>query len=142
MIKAIGVGIGVFGTLIGSFFAGMQFESRLSSGAISEAEETGYRRGLAEAEANYAAVEGPMAEFATQLSLILGSPAVQGSLSDEANEGIRESLQAAEKGNFDLAVQALPSLVELVDAPRCIHSGQVFLMRAMNMLTPVKPVQH
>lgn len=108
----------------------MQFESRLSSSAISEAEEAGFRRGLAEAEANYAAVEGPMAEFAAQLSLILGSPTVQASLSDEANNGIRVSLQAAEKGDFDLAIQALPSLVQLVETPKCIQAGQVFQMRA------------
>jgi hypothetical protein len=130
MIKAIGVGIGVFGSLLGSFLAGMEVESRLSSDSVAEAEETGFRRGLAEAEANYAAVEGPMAEFAAQLALVLGSPSVQANLSDEVNAGIKVSLDAAGEGDFDAAVKALPSLVQLAETPNCIKKDQLFEMEA------------
>lgn len=135
MIKEVFIGIVSITGFVASVFAGMQLEQRLSAADSQKLEQVAFAKGLAQAESNYKASEGPMSAFALSLKEILGNSEATKTLPSEFKSQIDKALSNAAAGNFEAATAALPEGVGLAAKGNCLNltsgdfvfeSGQTF----------------
>jgi hypothetical protein len=135
MIKEVFVGILSIGGFVASIFAGMQLEQRLSAADAQKMEQLAFAKGLAQAESNYKASEGPMSAFALSLKEVLGSSEATKTLPPQFKSQLDKALSNAADGDFEAATAALPDGISLATKENCLNltsgdfvfeSGQTF----------------
>lgn len=117
------------GGFVASVWLGMQLERRLSETETEAKRQLAFAEGEATAKARYEAVEGPIKAFAGELSKIFSSSEAKSRLPNTFVTKLNKSLNLASSGDYEDASENLPQIVNLIETPSCIASGQIVEMK-------------